>query len=558
MNLRHRTLLSVLRRRKRLVLYLLSFVGIVLLQTWLYKWGMARFEGRPRSFLDSFGVIVQSLTTAGYGQDAPWNSVFVSVLIIFAQFTGIAYVFIALPLFVVPYIEDIVFEPRIPDTIEEISDHVIVGGSPQFYSALIEDLQARDRPHLIVENDTDRAEELQAEEESVITGDMTTTDTLENANIDEARAVVVDETTLDGIGTTLSVRNFDEELNVTCLIDDPTQSQYLRYAGATTVLSPKHRLGKSLADKAQNVFQTELDAVEDVDEELDIAEFPVTGDSNICGLKFDEFQMLTASNVNLVGAWVRGEFVTEFTKHQRIDRNTLLVVAGTGTELDRLAERIDIRPRRPTEGRVVVAGHGIVGSTADAILQKADIETTAIDAEKRDAVDVVGDATSASTFDDANVEEASTVILCLSDDPASLKATLVASTLNPDAEIIVAANDVTNTNKLHRAGADYVLALPDVAARMTTLDLFEKDVMQLCNRVELSEVTADEFEGRNPEDGSIEHEKGVAVVGVRRDGHLVTDFDDDFEIDSEDRVVIAGPASETEKCEVGFPDPVDD
>lgn len=70
MRLRRTSILGVVKRRKRLVLYLLSFVGIVVLQTVLYSWGMARFEGEPRTLQESFSVVIQSITTTGYGQDA--------------------------------------------------------------------------------------------------------------------------------------------------------------------------------------------------------------------------------------------------------------------------------------------------------------------------------------------------------------------------------------------------------------------------------------------------------------------------------------------------------
>lgn len=552
MKSQHRSIRGVLQRRKRLIVYLLSFVAIVVVQTVLYSWGMARFEGDPRSLQESFGVVVQSITTTGYGQDAGWDSTFVSTLVILAQITGIAYVFVALPLFVVPWVRDIVVEPRVPDTVDDVADHVIVSGGPQFYSALIDDLEARDRPYLIVESDGERAKDLFRDGEHVITGDVTSRETLRDANVEDACAVVVDATEIDAIGTTLSVRSFADDPPVTCLIEDPAQSQYLRYAGASTVLSPKHRLGKSLADKARNVFRTEFESLDDPPVDLDVAEFPITGDSNVCGRRFSELDEVTARNVSLVGAWIRGEFVTTFRESDRVDTDTSLVVAGGDSELSAFADRVGIDPRRPTEGPVIVAGHGVVGTTADAILQKADVETTSVDAEKRDAVDVVGDATSAATLHEAGVDEAASVVVCVSDDAAALKATLVASNMNPDVEVIVAANDVTNANTLYRAGADYVLALPDVAARMTTLDVFEEKVMELCNRVELAEATGEEFEGYRPEDETLQRENGVSVVGVQRNGDVVTDFGPEFVVEPGDDVVVVGSAEAAEECAVGY------
>lgn len=61
--------------RKRLVLFLLSFSAVVGLQTVLYWWGMRAIENEPRSLLESFGIVIQSLTTTGYGQDDAFRSI---------------------------------------------------------------------------------------------------------------------------------------------------------------------------------------------------------------------------------------------------------------------------------------------------------------------------------------------------------------------------------------------------------------------------------------------------------------------------------------------------
>jgi Trk K+ transport system NAD-binding subunit len=88
-----------------------------------------------------------------------------------------------------------------------MSDHVIVGGTPQFYKSLIDDLEARGLPSLIVESDGDTAERLYTEDENVIAGESSSSETLENANAGDARAAVPDVTAIDGIGTTLSGRS---------------------------------------------------------------------------------------------------------------------------------------------------------------------------------------------------------------------------------------------------------------------------------------------------------------------------------------------------------------
>lgn len=57
------TLVGHLKRRRRLVLYVLSYVAVLGVQTGLYWWGTGALEGEPRTVLESLGVVVQSHTT---------------------------------------------------------------------------------------------------------------------------------------------------------------------------------------------------------------------------------------------------------------------------------------------------------------------------------------------------------------------------------------------------------------------------------------------------------------------------------------------------------------
>ncbi len=501
---------------------------------------MTTFEGDPRNLREAAGIIVQSITTTGYGQDAPWNSTFMQILVIVAQFTGVAYLFIALPLFIVPWLRDIFIEPQIPNAVADIEDHVVITGTEQVYSALIEDLETRDQDYLVVERDGEQAKQLYQKGQHVITGDLSTIDSVDDANIPEARAVVIDNSHTDGIGATLTIRSADNDVSIISLIDEPAHSQYLRFAGASTVLSPKHRLGKSLADKAQNVIVSDLDDIEGADIDLEIGEFPVTVDSSIYGRRFTEFTQLTASRAHLIGAWVRGEFVTSFNQADRIGRNTVLVIAGTAAQLNEMEALTNIECRRPQTGPVVILGHGIIGSTADTILQKAGVETTTVDREAFDPVDVVADATTVETFHTANVTDAATTIISLSDDEAAVRATLIAAHVNPDMEILVAANDVRHTNKLYRAGADYVLSYPKVAARMTTLDIFDETVMALSDRIQVTHLDAVGFEGMHPRTTLLDNHEDITLIGILRNGQLHTALPPDFEISADDTLIVAG------------------
>ncbi len=505
-------------RNRRLVAFLLSFIIVVAVQTLLYWWGMAELESRPRSLQDSLNVIVQSLTSTGYGQDAPWTSTGMQALMIVAQFTGIAFVGVAIPQFIVPWAREELSGTRVPAAVENAEDHAVIWGYTSLCESLVNDLEARKERYVIVEDE----------------------ETLEDVNIENAVAVVVGAKQQENvIGTLLSLEETNLDLEIICLIDDPEQSRYFRFAGATTIISPKHRLGKSLADKAQNVVSTALEDIEDFDVDLEIAEFPVTSDSPVHGQRLADLDLLDRTSATLVGVWLRGEFVTDPSQEAVADESTVLVVAGTEEQLERIEPIAQSSGRSATAGPVIIAGHGFVGTTAEGILQKADQRTTVIDTEPGDGVDVVGDATETTTFDEAGIDDAETVILALPDDDATL-ATLVARETDDDVEIVVAANNAERASDLYRAGADYVLALPKVAGRMTTLELFDEDVMTLREQIQLTRTQAPELEGSHPDTDEIRKRTDSTVVAVKRDGEIVTEFDDAVRLEADDEVLVAG------------------
>lgn len=548
MKYKNPTVIGRLRRRWKLVVYLLSVIVVVTVQTGLYWWGMAALEGDPRSLLDSFGIVVQSLTTTGYGQDAPWDSAFLQTLIIVIQFTGIAYIFIAFPLFIVPWLRTAFLEPTVPDAIRNIKDHILITGYTPLSSTLVEDLEGRDQSYVVVESDEERAREAYESDTVVVVGDMTTEETLRNVNGHEARAAVVDTREISGIETILTIREFNSEMEIVCPIEEPKYSQYLRYAGATTVISPKHRLGKSLADKAQNTVTMDFEGAKNLDASIEIAEFPVARNSDIYGRSPDDLIKIREMDVSVIGAWIRGEFVTSLSPADHLDDNSLLVLAGTEAQLERVSEIIGSEGRIPTTGRVVIAGYGLTGMTADGILRKVGRSTTVIDIEQNDGVDVVGDATKAETLHEAGVADAEIVILTLPDDEAILT-TLVAREINEDAEIIVAPTEDDSTSEFFSAGANCVFTLPKVTNRMTTLELFENDVMGLCEQIQLRQLdipTADSDFSNNEE---IREGTGATVVAVRRDNEIDFAINDRIEFDDNTQIIVAGTEESIKKLD---------
>jgi hypothetical protein len=62
------------RRNRLIIYYLFGVAAIVLLYTGLYNYGMAVLEGRQQSVFRSLQTVSETMTTTGYGADAPWDT----------------------------------------------------------------------------------------------------------------------------------------------------------------------------------------------------------------------------------------------------------------------------------------------------------------------------------------------------------------------------------------------------------------------------------------------------------------------------------------------------
>lgn len=536
--------MTVVRLTLRVAGYLGSLVILTSLYAITYHWGMEALEGEPRTWYQALEVVVHSMTTTGYGQDAPWETLEMTALMILIQLTGITYIFVAVPLFVIPWLQTIV-QPTPPEDVAELEDHVIVVGYTSLCESLVEELESSETEYVVLEPDRERAQSLHEEGLVVLHGDPTTDEALANAQIGDASAVVVDATETEHISTVVELNRRDDDPRVLALIAEPDRARYLRYAGADEVISPKHRLGKALGDKVRPVV--DLEGLEDVlHDELRLVEFPIDPDSDLYDESLAACQRVESAGATVLGAWVRGDFVRSLQTDVHVDENTTLLVVGTEETLEAVAEATATRGSeyRPLREPVLVVGTGTVGSSAIGALQRADVETVVLDQRDGELVDVVGDVTTEDGLTAADVTDAGTLILALDDDEEALLATLVARELNPDLEILAAADVEGNVVRLRAAGANYALGLPNVAGRMLALRLFEREPMTFGDTILLRRVDV-----TDPPDGlggaTIRERTGCSVVAMERDGRLRADHVD-RPLVAGDRLLVAGTESELE------------
>jgi Trk K+ transport system NAD-binding subunit len=529
--------------------YLVTVVATILLFTVVYDVGMSAFENRPRTFVESLEIVMQTYTTTGYGQDAPWESVEMSILTVVMQGTSLLLVFAAFPAVIVPLLED-ALSTTAPTARGDLSDHVVVCGHNTRTEALVEELVSRDVPYVVVEPDRDRADELYEADRAVVHGDPTKVETFHDVGIGDARAAVSDTTDETDISVVMSIREAAPDLPVYSVAESADVAEYHRHAGVDRVFSPRTLLGRGLANKIRSTVRTDLAAATvDVGDDLAIGELFVRSDSSVVGERMSELDIEDRTSARVIGAWSRGELRTPPFADLRLTDRTVLLVVGSPTALDAVARLTDARLDQYGRGAVIVAGFGVVGSTITDALAREDTPFTVIDVEDAPTADVVGDVTDARTLREAGVEDARTVVLALDDDTTTLLATFVVRDMDADVELVARADETESVNKLYRAGCDYVLALATVTGRLlASAVLDEERAITVDEQIRVVRRPPGSLAGRTLGDARLRERTGCTVVALEhRDGRVGTDLHDWTEISATDHLIVAGTERDLER-----------
>jgi Trk K+ transport system NAD-binding subunit len=527
--------------QRRTAYYSILLVGSMLLFALLYQNGMRIYEGAPRTFLHSLQIVVETFTTTGFGSDSPWVSPEMQVFVILMDLFGTLLIFMAFPVIAFPLLEDILSTTVPTSVADDTEDHVVICSYTTRAEALVDELDSWGVDHIIIESDRERATELYENDHRVIHADPTSITGLEGAALGSARALVADVSDRVDAAIVLTAKEVAEDVQVISVIEEPDRQSYHRLAGADHVLSPRPLLGGSLASKVTTSVTADLGDAIEIGDDLEVAELPIQRGSRLVGTTLAESGIREQSGVNVIGAWFRGEFETPPSPNATLTDGTVLLVTGREDQLEELKRLTLSEVRLFTPGKTIVIGHGEVGSRITAALDEAGLAYTVVDRTEMDGVDVVGDATEPETLQAAGIENARSVILAMPDDTTTEFVTLVVRDISPETEIIARVQEIESVQKMYRAGADYVLSLATVSGRMIASTILEdEDVLSLNQQVEVVRTVAPKLVGQTIDDADVRSKTGCTVVGVERDGTVMTDVGPEFEVEADDAVIIAG------------------
>jgi Trk K+ transport system NAD-binding subunit len=443
--------------------------------------------------------------------------------------------FIIFPYVFQPVLDN-ALSPTIPTSVDK-SDHVVVCGLEQQRDRLISELEARDAEYVVVVNSEETTLDLMEENVPVIRGDPTAAETHEKACVGAAAAVLIDTVDRRSVSVLLAVRELSETIRTVVLVEDLEREQHLHYAGADKVLTPRNLLGQRITARIKTEINPTRSDTIPLGNDLSILELTVFEESPTAGKSVAEIESSAGETVTVSGMWQNGQFVRSPDPATTVDENTVLLLVGRDEELRDL-ERETYRGRT-VEPTVIIAGHGSVGSTVQKGLERSHSDSTVVDIEHSEGVDIVGDVTEEATLQEAGIEEATIFVLTIANDDAAILSTVLASRLGTDLDIIVRLNEAANENKVRRAGADYVLSLPEVSSRVLAKQVLQTNRLSYSRQLSTVRIDATPYAGQ-PLDETPIADTTALVVAIERDDTVTTDVPSAFIIENEATMLVVG------------------
>ena len=381
---------------------------------------------------------------------------------------------------------------------------------------------------------------------------------LRNANISMARMVMVNYTDEVNADIVLTIREISG-VEIIVMVEDLRHSRFLSYAGASRVLSPKTMLGTFVAQiSTPSCGECVFPGAVQLFGTLSLAEVPVFPGSPLAGRAISD-PLLVQTGASVVGIWKRGEFTPRPSWDDILSSGTVILAVGDSEQLMRL--RL-LGAGDDKSRRFLVIGYGDVGQRLVRVLCEHGIIPVVVD--RRDLTTdrfehVMGDGYSEDVLIRAGIKDASCIMIMLNNDHDAIYATLVARNLNPDAFIIARANHLLSTEKLYRAGANYVASVPLVASKMlfTMVIPASEDLTILYEGLELRRYEVrrrSAMAHRTLKDLALIERFGCTAVAIDRTGDAILALSGETEILPGDVLALLGPPGSMDRFSRVFGD----
>jgi len=540
---------KLIRHLLGLLIFVLFCAAVVAAVALIFQYIMIFHEGKRYSFVDGLYWAVTTMTTLGFG-DITFTSGAGRIFSGLVAMLGIILFSIMLPFSVIavffgPWMQSLMrYRPRVRLP-RGMAKHIIICGWDSVTETLVKKLISDNVPYAVLTSEISDGRQLEEEGIAVVHGRFSDVEVLRRIRVESARMVIANMSDQDNANLVLTVASICKT-PVIALVTHMEKKELLAVAGAAHTVALRGVLGNYLAVRATT--KGAAGHVIDSIDRLLFAEISSYGTPFI-GKTLRESGIRRKTGASVIGMWERGRFFLP-APDTVITEKMILLLVGAGANLEALEK---IAGDESNDDHVVILGYGMVGAAAAAFLDKRRVPHVVVDRRLPpplvgQAGYINGDASKKSVLEEADIMQASAVIVTTSDDGTNVFLTLACRHFNPTMRIVARANRSENVNQLYAAGADFVVSHSSVGANILANMIEGRKTVFLAEGIHIFwRKVSSSLAGRTLADSQMRPLTGSTLVAIQKaDGNVALDLRPDTVFDADSTLILVGDSqSET-------------
>ncbi|EGV42346.1 potassium channel protein [Bizionia argentinensis JUB59] len=517
------------KRNYKVLLKYLALLGIVIVIYSILFHFIMGFEGQNHSWVTGFYWTLTVMSTLGFG-DITFASDLGRLFSIVVLLSGIFMLMIVLPFafirhFYIPLLES-KEKNKVPRQVPaKTKNHIIICSYDIIARELTERLKQENTPYYVIENDLEKALKNYDNNVSVLFGELDEAQTFINANIKDAKLILVNRNDIVNTKIILTIREIAPTIPIVAIATDIESVDVQQLNGANHVLPIKKWLGEQLANRV-NTQHAESHAIGQY-EDLLIAELPIHNTPLVSKI-IGDIGLRQKFGVSIVGIWERGR-LQPIKGDEILTHDSVLVIIGNKEQLNNID--IIFHDYHINPNPVLLIGAGKVGLAAAEALYKDGVSVNVVDKDPEVCKKAspfcnqvfIGDAADYQLLKKAGILEAPSVLLSTHDDTINIYLASYCRQLNKDIRIVSRISETRNVDIMQKAGADFVLSYATLGSEAVLSISKGQELTVLGEGFTLFIIPIPKsLEGKTLAESGIGAKTGLSVIAIKENSEVVT------------------------------------
>lgn len=539
---------SATSRNRRIVYGFLLFTSLLVAAFSILFHQIMAYEGHDYSYITGVYWTLTVMSTLGFG-DITFTSDIGKLFSIIVLISGIIVIMIVMPFTFIrfvyqPWIEEYNNRRKPRSLPPDTRGHTILVGDNDISLSVARKLRQHQYPYAILVPDGQHALELYDSRYDVVTGAFDDAETYRNLRADKAALIAALEDDLRNTNIASTVREVAPTTLLAASAENQESMNILMLAGCDQVYSFPEMLGRSLARRVYGTrAQSNIIARFGT---LCLAEAPVIH-TEFMGQTLRECAFRERFGLNVAGLW-EGNSYHPARPDSRIDDLSILLLAGTATQLDAYDRKTGRGTTALPAAPVLILGGGKVGEAAADALQKRGLPFRLVEKNpglipSDDPRYILGNAADLAVLKRAGIMDTPSVIVTTHNDDLNIYLTIYCRKLRPDVQILSRSTLDRNVASLYNAGANLVMSHASMAASTIINLLSPGRVTILTEGLNIFRVPAPPaLVGRSLIQSRIRETTDCNVVALNTGGVLSVPPDPTFPLEEDTVLILIGSA----------------